>query len=70
MFSINCQTGWFDGETDRFPDRNYSCLGEELLRAKGKGVSCFIGATRSTDTFINHIFLKGLIDGLFPDFRP
>jgi hypothetical protein len=68
MFSINCQTGWFDGATDFQLPNNYDCFGEQLLSAVDKGIVGFIGSTRTSYSGFNDEFDVGLIDAIWPDF--
>ncbi len=72
MFSINCRTGWFDGETDLdSPDYLITdCLGEALLKAQGKGVVGFIGSTRISYSGYNDELCKGFYDAIWDDFDP
>lgn len=61
MFSINCRTGWYDG--------NYDCFGEALLKAEGKGIVGFIGASRvSWDGYADELD-KGFFDAMFPRYE-
>ncbi len=52
MFSINCQTGWFDGSTDASEVNNHDCFGELLLNYTSGGVVGFIGSTRTSTAFL------------------
>ena len=71
VFSINCRTGWFDGETDRDTEaREVDCLGEALIKAPDKGAVGFIGSTRISYSGYNDELAKGLIDAIWPDFEP
>ncbi len=71
VFSINCRSGWFDGETDRDGGATkVDCLGETLLKRKNAGASGFIGSTRISYSGYNDRLTKGLIDAAWPDFDP
>ena len=70
FFSPNCESGWFDGETDEYPSRNYESIGEELIRLPNKGAIGYIGATRISYSGYNDELDKGFWDALFPDFHP
>ncbi len=69
MFSINCQSGWFDDETDHIANDNDDCFGEELLERRDGGVVGFIGASRASYTTPNEELIKGMFDSIFPDFQ-
>jgi len=69
FFSLNCNSGWFDGETDE-QSYNYECLGEELMRAQGKGAIGWIGSTRVSYSGYNDELDKGLIDAIWANFDP
>jgi hypothetical protein len=69
MFSLNCDSGWFDGETDTEPG-NYESIGEVGLRVEGKGFVGVIASTRVSYSGYNDEFCRGLYDGMFPDFDP
>lgn len=68
FFSLNCLSGWFDGETDEEP-YNYECLGEELMRAEGKGAVGWIGSTRVSYSGYNDELDKGFIDAIWAGFN-
>jgi hypothetical protein len=68
MFSVNCQTGWFDGATDFQLPNNYDCFGEQLLSAENKGIVGFIGSARTSYSGFNEELDIGLIDAIWPDF--
>jgi hypothetical protein len=68
VFSINCQTGWFDGETDPNTGWNFECYCEELLRHQNGGAVAAFGATRNSPTWCNDDLLMGFIDAIWPDF--
>jgi hypothetical protein len=74
MFSINCQTGWFDGGSDdlnQIPQYgNFDCLGEMLLSKENGGVVGFIGSTRTARSGYTDEFCYGLYDAIWDDFDP
>ncbi|MCP4694803.1 MAG: hypothetical protein GY859_42640, partial [Desulfobacterales bacterium] len=70
VFSINCQTGWFDGETDDEPTRSYESFSELFLRKPGGGAVGVIGAVRNSYSGYNDALAKGFIDCVWPDFLP
>ncbi len=58
VFSINCLTGRYNGQT---------CLAEALLRnSNGGGVAVF-AASASTSTYMNNIFAQGIINSIWPN---
>ncbi len=67
VFSINCQTGWFDGETDPYT-WNFECYCEELLRHQNGGAVAVFGATRNSPTACNDYLFRGFTDAILPDF--
>ena len=69
MFSINCQSGWFDGETDE-PDGNVESMAEVALRVAGKGFIGVIAASRMAFLSYSDELCRGLYDALFADFDP
>ncbi|MCK4822599.1 hypothetical protein KA005_42940 [bacterium] len=69
FFSINCRSGWFDGETDKDGGtKKVDCLGEALLKKYNAGSSGFIGSTRISYSGYNDALAKGLIDALWAGF--
>jgi len=70
MFSLNCESGWFDGETDTNTEHNYESIGEVGLRAEDKGFVSVIAATRVSYSGYNDELCRGFYDGMFPDFDP
>ena len=71
VFSIACQTGWFDTETDEYPDNNNTeSFCEELLRYDNGGAVAVIGATRTSYSGLNDDLCKGFYDAMWPDFDP
>ena len=70
VFSINCETGWFDGETDAYSTRSFECLCEELLRRSNGGAVAAIGSTRVSYGGYNDDLARGMIDAVWPTFDP
>jgi len=71
VLSINCQSGWFDRETD---EEGAWTAGESfaetfLLRAGG-GAAAVVAATRNSRSGTNDHFTKGMIDCIWPDMLP
>ncbi|MGA1869355.1 MAG: C25 family cysteine peptidase [bacterium] len=69
VFSINCQTGWFDNETDPYSSTGVSdeSFAEELLTMEGGAVTV-IAATRDTPTWGNDNLIRALVEFIWPDF--
>ncbi|MFA8299132.1 MAG: C25 family cysteine peptidase [Hyphomicrobiales bacterium] len=61
VFSINCLTGKFEGNTE--------CFAEKMHRSENGAVG-IIAATESSYSFVNDVYLWGMIDYLWPDFLP
>jgi hypothetical protein len=70
VLSVNCETGWFDGETDYNAGRNIQSLAEALLLQRGGGAVGVVGATRVTFSGYNDFMIRGFIDAIWPDFIP
>jgi hypothetical protein len=70
VFSVNCETGWFDGETDFNAGYNNQSLAEALLLQPAGGAVGVIGATRVTFSGYNDYMIRGFIDAIWPDFIP
>lgn len=73
VLSVECQAGWFDGETDQNDDpalvRNVECFCEEFLRHQNGSIG-IIGSTRNSWSGYNDELIKGFIDAIFPGFDP
>ena len=74
VFSITCQTAWFDNEID---DQKWGgrppgseCLGETLLRRPRAGAVGFVGMTRISYTNWEHYINFGMYKAIWPDFAP
>ncbi|MDP8314831.1 MAG: C25 family cysteine peptidase [Candidatus Celaenobacter antarcticus] len=70
VFSINCQTGWFDSETDTDPGPSFECFCEEFLRKGNGGAVSTIGACRNSLSGYNDFLALGMIDGMWNNFLP
>ncbi len=69
VFSLNCRTGWFDGETDQ-NSGSFECIAEEFVRTPGAGAVAALGLSRVSYSGYNDEIDRGLIDALFPNFDP
>lgn len=71
VFSINCQTGWFDRETDEegagTTDESFA---ERFLTRAGGGAVGVFAATRNSPSAPNDQLLRGMIDCIWPAFIP
>jgi len=79
VWSISCNTGWFDNETD-FPqslmDPSYKdytsdslvCFSEGWERCQWGGAIGIIAGTRETYSFLNDHLCWGMIDAIWPSF--
>ncbi len=70
VFSINCQTGWFDGETDYDPSKSYESFCEEFIRNENGGAVGAYGASRSSLSGYNDYFVRGYFDSMWEHFMP
>ncbi|MCC6488896.1 MAG: hypothetical protein IT364_15460 [Candidatus Hydrogenedentes bacterium] len=79
VFSLNCDSGWFDNETDIVktflgPFANtqtgprQECFCERALRYPEGGAVAIVGAIRGGDADANDRLLDGLMAALYPDF--
>jgi hypothetical protein len=74
IFNVNCESGWFDGETDEnqlggniFAGHNSESMPEDFLRHKN-GTVGMVAATRISWRQYNKHFNRGLIDAIWPEF--
>jgi len=72
VFSMNCETGWFDNETD--DPRHGTPSGEVTFaeawqRNQNGGAAGVVAATRFTYGGYNDRLDEGLIDAIWPDFK-
>lgn len=74
VFSITCQTGWFDNETDdqAHGGRSVSdeCYAEILLRQQRAGAVAVMAMTRNSFTGYNDLIVFGFFKAIWPDFAP
>ena len=68
VFSINCETGWFDHETDNDGSTNTESFCEEFLRKADGGTVGIFGATRVSYSGDNDYLCRGFYDAIWPDF--
>ena len=68
VLSMNCMTGWFDGETDQVSAYNYESFCEEFLKKSNGGAVSLFGATRVSYSGYNDFLTEGIIDSVWPDF--
>jgi hypothetical protein len=69
VFSIACQCGWFDGETDPYAG-NTECFSEEILRYGSGGAVATIASTRDSPSGYNDALMRGFFDAMWQDFDP
>ncbi len=74
FFNINCESGWFDGETDQdqpggdvFDGVNAESMPEIYLRHENGSVG-MVAASRISWRAYNRPFNRGLIDAIWPEF--
>ena len=73
VFSINCESGFFDTETDGYSYGADPCLAEKLLRygsGSTDGAAGVIAASRISYSWHNDDLVKGFVDGIWPGFLP
>ena len=70
MFSLNCESGWFDGETDTNSGSNYESIGEIGIRVEDRGFVAVIAATRVSYSGYNDELCVGFYDAMWSDFDP
>lgn len=68
VFSINCETGWFDTESDEFSYSSGDCFAEEFIRKSNGGAIGIFAATRASYSRFNDRLAWGLMDAIWPDF--
>jgi len=71
IFSTNCNTGWFDNETDddvTGSGKTSECFVEYWLRNYKGGAVGVIGSTRVSYSGYNDALAKGFFDALWPQF--
>ncbi|MDH4213895.1 MAG: C25 family cysteine peptidase [Candidatus Thorarchaeota archaeon] len=75
ILSMDCNTGWFDGETDGFIDETlafqtyyiYDCFAEEILRIQNGGAVAVIAPTRISYNLRASGLMKGITNAFWPD---
>lgn len=73
IFSLACQTGWFDNETDEdnpVTADNAECFSEHFQRNNGDGTVAIVAASRNSKTGWNDFLGLGLIKAIWNDFDP
>lgn len=70
MFSLNCESGWFDGETDSYSSSNYESIGEVGIRVSDRGFVAVIAASRVSYSGYNDELCVGFYDAMWSDFDP
>ncbi len=74
VFSITCQTGWFDNETDDDTlggqPANAESFSGSFLRRAGAGAVGVIAMTRNSYTGWNDYLVFGMFKAIWPDFTP
>jgi hypothetical protein len=71
VFSINCESGFFDTETANDPYKTGPGFAEELLRYGSLGQEGAVGifaATRVSWSWHNDTLIKGFVDSIWPEF--
>jgi hypothetical protein len=69
VFSINCETGWFDQETDDEGGATTTeSFCEEFVRKTDGGTVGIFGATRVSYSGYNDFMCRGFYDAIWPDF--
>jgi hypothetical protein len=68
VFSINCETGWFDHETDADGSTTTESFCEEFVRKVNGGTVGIFGATRVSYSGYNDFMCRGYYDAMWPDF--
>jgi Peptidase family C25/Propeptide_C25/Peptidase family C25, C terminal ig-like domain len=73
LWTVNCQTGWFDNETDSIVNRtkfNEIHFTEAWERNPNGGAAGIIGSTRISYSGYNDRLVWGWLDGLWPGYIP
>jgi len=68
VFSINCQTAWFDHETDGASGTTTESFCERFVRKQNGGAVASFGASRVSYSGYNDFLTRGFYDAMFPDF--
>jgi hypothetical protein len=71
VLSMDCNCGWFDGETDleigTGGDMAFESFSEEITRMAGGGAVAAIGATRRSPSLGSDSLLYGMVDAIWDD---
>lgn len=74
IFSIACQTGWFDNETDDDSKggntNSDECFAETFIRQPQSGAMAITAMTRNSYTGTNDFIMFGKFKAIWPDFIP
>lgn len=73
IFSVACQTGWFDNETDQnnpVTSNTDESFCEHFIRNNSDGTAAIIGASRNSVTGYNDFMSLGFIKALWNNFNP
>ena len=72
VYSINCRTGWYDGETDKDTGAtNVDCLAEALMkRSSPRGAAAVVGSSRNSPSYPNNDLTLGLVEAVYPGIIP
>ncbi|MCD4664233.1 MAG: hypothetical protein K8R68_03110, partial [Bacteroidales bacterium] len=71
IWSITCQSGWFDNETDlasNNTDVDSECFAEHWIRHNTGGSCGVLAASRNSTSGLNDRFIWGMMDAIWPDF--
>ena len=68
VFSLNCETGWFDTEKDNLSYSNGNCFVEEWIRKSNGGAIGLVASTRRSYSRYNDRLAWGIMDAMWPDF--
>ena len=68
VYSINCQTGWFDHETDGDGGTTSESFCEVFVRKENGGAVSCLGATRVSYSGHNDYLSRGFYDAVYPGF--
>ncbi|MBN1246778.1 MAG: hypothetical protein JXC32_03930 [Anaerolineae bacterium] len=72
VFSVTCQTGWFDNEIDNNARGGLAadCFAETLLRRARAGAVAVIAQTRVSYVYWNSFLELGMFKAIWPDYVP
>lgn len=80
IWSLSCQTGWFDNETDYYwvmgepyptdlTSNTFLCFSEQWERRPSGGAIGIVAGTRVTFGFLNEHLSWGMLDAIWPSFN-